>query len=166
MAFSAITSGEITSGKPVAATTQTKIKDNFDDHEARIESLESSISNFLPIILSVNGYYFVATNVLKTTANSSLTITGGRILINTAGSSGTTQVDILRSRASVSGGAYLSIFSTKPSVASSAGNDALSSNGVLDLTKVDIIAGDILRLDITSAQVNAVGFEVRLDYTR
>jgi hypothetical protein len=164
--FTALTSTEVASGKPVSATTTQKIKDNFDDHETRIESLEASIINFLPIILGVNGYYAVFNNVLKTTANSNLTITGVRILINVAGSTGTTQIDVKRSRASVSSGAYQSIFSTLPSVASAAGNDALSSNGVLDLTKVDIQAGDILRLDITSAQTKGYGFEVRIDYTR
>jgi hypothetical protein len=163
MSYVDLTSGEIASGEPVATTTQNKVKDNFANHEERIENLEASVVDFLPIVLSVGGWYSANTNVLKTTANSSLTIIGVRILINTAGASGTTEIDLLRKRGA---GSYESILTTKPSVAYTAGNDALSSNAVLDATKVDIEAGDILRLDITSAQVTANSFVVRIDYNR
>lgn len=163
MSFVAIASGEIEPGDPVKATTMTKVKDNFDDHETRLLSVEASSSAFPPIILRVNGVYPVDTNVLKTTANFSFQITGARLLIDTAGSSGTTEIDIQRFR---SGGSYESIFSTKPTVAHSDGNDALSSTGVLNPSKVDIEAGDILRLHTTSVQVGGNGYLVRIDYVR
>ncbi len=166
MSFNPLTSGEIASGEPVSTTTQGKVKENFDDHEERIEALEASVSDFLPLILSVRGPYAAfgaRDNVIKTTSNSSFTITGVRLLIDIAGSSATTEIDIKRKRG---GGSYESIFSTKPSVVYSAGNDALSSNAVLDLTKVDIEAADILRLDITGVQVGGSGFVVRIDFDR
>lgn len=163
MSFVAITTGEITSGQPVASTTQTKIKDNFDNHETRIETLESSVSQFLPIIFRVNGYYGVMDGVLKTTANSTMNLTGVRLLTDVAGSAGTVQIDIKRKRG---GGSYTTIFTTKPSVVYTSGNDALSSNGVLDPAMVDVIAGDILRLDITSTQTAGWGFLVRVDWNR
>ncbi len=163
MPFIAITTGEITSGEPVSFATQTKIKDNFDDHEARLQIAETASASFAPIILRVGGYYVVTTGVIKTTTNYSLTILGARILVDTAGSSGTVEIDILRKRGV---GAFTTIFNTKPSVLYSAGSDALSTNADLNPTMVGLQAGDIFRLDITSAQVNGKGFLVRIDYNR
>jgi hypothetical protein len=162
LAFDPLSSGEVTAGKPIAAITQEKIRTNFNDHEARVETLEGSILNFLPIIFGVNGYYGKGDNVLKTMASTNMTITGVRILINTAGTSGQTQIDIQRKRA----GVYESIFAHLPTISWTEGNNALSTAGLLDFTKVDIQPDDILRLDIKDAQVRGFGFVVRVDYTR
>ncbi len=163
MSFTAITSGEIASGKPVAATTQTKIKDNFDDHESRIETLEAGTAVFAPIIWRVYSRPMVLENVIKVTTNFSFTITGVRILVDQAGSAGVLEVDILRKRG---GGAYESIFTAEPAIDYSEGDDALSDAATLDATKVNIEAGDILRLDITSIQTAGKNFLVRIDYNR
>lgn len=167
MSFTSITSGEIQSGKPVRSDTQTKIKDNFEDHESRLQSLEGgSATTYPPLIMRVNGFYglYGATNALiKTTTNFPITITGVRVLIDQAGSSGTTEID-LKVKSGV--GAFTSILLTKPSVNFSAGNDAISSNAVLDATKVDLLAGDIIQLDLTSVQTAGDGFLVRIDYNR
>lgn len=167
MAYTAVTTNEIATGKPTTNDTFTKIKDNFDNHETRIEDLEggSSIS-YPPIILRVNGYYGMPgakTGILKTVANFNLTVTGVRIYIDTAGSAGTTTCDI---KVSHSGGAYTSILTTLPSVVYSAGNDGVSTNAVLDAAHVAISAGDIIRLDTTTVQTNGYSFMVRIDYTK
>src|SRR6185312_11690075 len=109
--YTAINTGEIVSGEPTTNSLWTKVKDDLDDHETRIETLEGASSVYPPIILRANGAYFVMTDVLKTTTNFSLTITGARLLIDQAGSSGTTEIDIL---VSSGGGPYNSIFTTKP----------------------------------------------------
>lgn len=163
MSYTSITSGEIQSGQPVATTTQTKIKTNLDDHETRILSLEASSAVYPPIIFRVNGFYMPVNGVLKTTANFSLNITGVWLIIDQAGSNNSTQIDIKRKRGA---GAYESILSTLPSVPYIAGNDARSTNGVLDPTKVDIQVGDILRLDISAVQTDGQSFMVRIDYNR
>jgi hypothetical protein len=166
MSYTAITSGEIASGEPNKNDTWTKVKDNFVDHETRIESLEGATAVYGPIIFRVNGRYGLAgavTSLLKTTINFSLTVTGIRVLIDKAGTSGTTEVDILRSR---SGGAYVSLLSTKPSVLYSAGDDALSTNAILNPSNVNLLAGDILRLDQTSAQPDGESYLVRIDFNR
>lgn len=163
MSFVSINAGEIESGDPVKATTLTKVKENFDDHESRLLTVEAANSAFPPIILRVNGTYPVDANVLKTTANFSFEITGARLLIDTAGTAGTTEIDIQRYR---SGGSYESIYTGLPSVAFGAGNDAISSNGVLNASKTDIEAGDILRLHTTSTQTGGIGYLVRIDYVR
>ena len=167
MAYVEITSGEITSGEPVTNGTQTKIKDNLIAHESRITSLEGgSAVVYAPIIFRVNGQYDTlgaTSGVLKTVANFNLTITGVRIYIDTSGSSGTTEIDIKYSR---SGGAYTSILTTKPSVAYSAGHDAVSSNAILDVSQVNLQTGDIIRLDTTSVQTAGRSFMVRIDFSK
>lgn len=167
MSYIPITSDEITTGKPVANTTQTKIKDNFDDHEDRIDALEGgSAVAYPPIVLSVNGYYgdlAAYDDVCFTTPNFDLTITGIRLEIKGAGSSGTTTIDI-KKKSGV--GAFASVLTTLPSVAFSAGNYAVSTNAVLDSGQVSVLAGDFLRLDITTVQTGGRGFIVRIDYTK
>lgn len=167
MAFTAITTTEIETGKPVAQTTQQKIKDNFDNLDSRITGLETGTNvDYPPLIMKVDGYYGSSTSIpitgiLKTTMNFNIEITGARIYIDMAGSVGTTEIDLKYSRA---GGAYTSIFTTLPSVSYLAGDDAVSSNAVLDPLNVNLEAGDLLRLDITSAQTDARSFFVRIDY--
>jgi hypothetical protein len=79
-----------------------------------------------------------------------------------AGSGGTTTLDVLR--ATSSGGAFTTIFSTKPAIASSAGNNAYIATGgsgsgltapVLTGTTFNLSAGDALRLDFTGKQTGS-----------
>jgi hypothetical protein len=167
MSFNTLTTTEVSAGKPTTTITFTKIKDNFDNHEQRIGALETGgTTTYPPIIMRVNGHYSVRgimDNVLKTVCNFDLTITGVRLYIDVAGISATTQVDL---KVSHLGGAYTSIFTTKPSVASAAGNDAVSTNAVLDPTKVNISSGDLIRLDVTGVQGFGIGFMVRIDYIK
>lgn len=167
MSFSALTSTEIATGKPTSNSLLTKVKDNFDDHESRIQVVESGGAvTYPPIIMRVNGKYYdlgATTGLLKTVTNFDLTITGVRIYVDNAGSSGTLTCDI---KVSSGGGAYTSIFTSLPSVAHSDGDDAVSTNAILDATKVDLLAGDIIRLDTTSSQVQGTSFMVRIDYTK
>ena len=171
MAFTALSSAEISTGEPVKNSTQTKIKDNFDNLDSRVTSLEGGSNTvYPPIIMRVNGDYGVsgnltipATAILKTTMNFNLTVTGVRLVIDQAGTSGTTEIDLKYKRGA---GAYTSILSTKPSVLYSAGNDTTSTNTVLNPSQVNLQAGDILSLDLTQAQSKAVGMMVRIDYTK
>lgn len=159
---------EIATGKPVSTTVATKIKDNFDNHEERLESLEGgSAVTYPPIIMRVDGYYADLdgiTNVLKTVTNFNLTILGIKLYIDIAGTSDSTEIDILKS--SNAGASWTSIFNTKPSISYSAGNDAISSNEVLNSGQVDLSSGDLIRLDVTNTQANGRTFYVRIDYER
>lgn len=171
MPFTEITTAEITTGEPVSNNTQTKIKENFDNLDGRVTALEGGSSTvYPPLIMRVGGYYgeageltIPALGATKTTMNFNLTITGARLLIDEAGVSGTTEVDLKYKRAA---GAYTSIFSTKPSVGYASGNDSISSNTVLNPSEVNLQAGDILRLDIIDAQKRAKGLTVRIDYSK
>lgn len=166
MPFIAIDSTEVDSGKPVATTTLGKVKDNFDDHEERIQILESGVgTTYPPLIFRVGGPYSQSgalTGIIKTTTNFNILITGARLLIDKAGSSGTTEIDVQFKRGA---GAWTSIFSTRPSVSYTAGDDSISSNAVLNPSYTTLQAGDLIRLDITSVQAYGRGFTVRLDYS-
>ncbi len=169
MAFAPINTDEISAGEPVTNSTQTKIKDNFDNHETRLNDLETgNVTVYPPIIMRVNGSYAqllaTGTNILRTTMNFDLVLTGIRLLCDKAGTSGTTEVDLLFKRG---GGAWTSVLTTKPSLSYTAGDNAISSNAVLDLTKVSLQAGDLLRLDLTSTQnYLAQNFMVRVDFNK
>jgi hypothetical protein len=172
MSWNTINSSEYTSGEPVSVEIQGKVVENLESLNDRITSLEGQGTTvYPPLIFQVKGSYgesgdltVPATNVLKTTLNFNLTVTGVRLLIDQAGISGTTEVDLLYKRAASS--TYYSIFTTKPSVGYASGNDSISSNAVLDATKVNLQAGDTLRLDITDAQKRANTLIVRIDYSK
>lgn len=171
MTYTPITVSEIATGEPVSNETATKIKDNFESLDGRLTTLEGGGSTvYPPIIFRVNGPYgesgdlaIPANGILKTTLNFNLTVTGVRILIDQAGISGTTEIDLKYKRGV---GAWTSIFTGKPSVLHSAGDDSTSVNAVLNMSQVNLQAGDILRLDITSVQARAVGMLIRLDYIK
>lgn len=164
MVFNPLDSTEIEEGKPVLPSTQGKIKQNFEDHESRITQVE--VRNHLPpIILRVNGPYSLfgspQSAVIQTAITKDLLITGVRLISDQAGSDGTLTVNIRRIR----GGSDESIFSTMPSLPASAGDDATSTSGVLNVFRT-LEDGDLLELDIESVQTGGVGFMVRIDVAR
>ncbi len=83
----------------------------------------------------------------------------------TAGSGGTTTLDILYATASgTASGSWTSIFTTKPAIASTAGNNAYVQTGgsgtgltapVLTTTPITISAGDAFRVDFTGKQTGS-----------
>lgn len=167
MAFTALNSSEVAAGEPTKQELFNKIRLNFDDHESRLLTVEGATNAYLSIDFGVQGEY----GVLGTQTNISgyiripfnLTILSGRLLIEQAGSAGTTEVDMLFKRG-VS--AFSSLFTTRPSVAFSAGSNALSTNGVLDATKVNLLAGDIIRCDLTASQTGGKGFVAILEFEK
>jgi len=168
MAFTVITTNEIATGESVKNTTLTKVKDNFDNLDERVTNLEGgSNAVYPPLTFSVSGnpakLNLPYTGFMKTTINFNIIVTGVRILTDVAGSSGSHEIDIKYSRA---GGAYTSIFTTRPSISFGAGNDTLSTNAVLDVNEVDLNTGDIIRLDIINAQTASRNFLVRIDYVK
>lgn len=168
MAFTSLTTQEISTGEPVTNSTMTKVKENFDNLNTRTTSLEGGSNTiYPPILLRVNGnaakLTLPYTGFLKTTMNFNITITGVRIITDIAGSSGSTEIDLKFKRGA---NPYTSIFSSLPTVSYSVGNDAASVNGTLNPTYVDLQTGDILRLDITGVQTAGKNFIVRIDYVK
>lgn len=153
MAFEEIDAVEIEAGKPTKQELFQKVKNSLDDHEDRLPVLESSINAFLPIDFGLNGNYQILgtmenyAGIYRITFN--LTVTAVRLITRIAGSSGSTEVDVKFKRGA---GAWTSILDTLPSVAFSAGNDAISTNAALNVTNKFLQAGDLLRADLTASQ--------------
>jgi hypothetical protein len=68
MAFSALTTAEVQAGEPVKQSLQTKIKDNFDNHEDRITANAVSLDNkYGGSMFNVGAAYSVAADALTIT---------------------------------------------------------------------------------------------------
>ncbi len=163
MSFDAFTSGEIAAGQPVKQELWTKSKDNFDDLVARIVSLESSGLTAFPIEFSLLGehaYIGAGTGYGYLRIAYNLTLTSAKIYVPIAGTSGTLELDVQKK---TGGGAFASIFATKPSVLYSAGDHAVSSNAVLGTTA--LLTGDLLRLDMTQVMTGCKESHLYLTYT-
>lgn len=165
MPFIPITEAEIEPGKSVRSETLDKIRTNLDELDSRATALEGGTNTvYPPIIFRVNGPYSSLVGVdgvLSTTCNFNLTITGVYLICETAGSAGTTTVELEYKRGA---GAWTAVCSTPPSLAHSAGNYAQSTNAVLDPANVGIQAGDFLRINLTSTQTAPKDFFVRVDF--
>jgi hypothetical protein len=162
MAFTAITTAQIQVGEPTAKELFQKMKDNFDDHESRIVSTENSINAILVIEFNGAGPYSLKgpqNEVMFTRISNNITVQGARLIAQTAGTAGSVEIDIKYKRGA---GSWTTIFSTRPSVAFGAGDYALSTNAVLGVTS--LLAGDLVRLDITAVQTVGVGFDFNLEY--
>jgi hypothetical protein len=163
MAFSTITTAQISTGEPTAQELFGKVKDNFDDHETRLGTLEGSLNSYLPIRFSVTNYesFTPATEVDIERIPFNITLLGARLLVVDAGSSGTLEVDVEYKRG---GGAWTTIFSTNPSVAFSAGDYALSSNAALSVSSLEL--GDLIRLNIDTPQVGNNQFILLIEFEK
>jgi len=135
--------------------------------EAFAQKLGSSV-NFINIAQKYDKGWFVnGTYALLTLPYSAIdgiylvpdnaTITNAMLYVRTAGSSGTTELDI--KYATTPGGAWTSIFSTTPKITSAAGNyawcytgSAFSNTTAPVLSTTTLNAGSALRCDIIQAQ--------------
>ncbi len=165
MVYDPIDDAEIAAGEPAKQELFNKIQDNFDDHEDRLVNVEAgTATTFLDQNWNVWGdysVYGVRTQIMIQRLSLNITLTAGRLLVHTAGASGSTEIDFLFKRG---GGAWTSVFSTKPSVAFGAGSNAVSSNGVLNPSNVDLQSGDLIRMDITAVQAGGDGLTGLLSF--
>ena len=156
MAFTALNVAECASGEPTKSELFNKIRLDLDDHESRLLTVEGATNAFLSMDFGINGRYEALSTKLNVAGyirlTFNLTILSARLLIDTAGSAGSTEVDFLFKRG---GDPWTSIVTTRPSVAFGAGSLALSTNGVLNPTYVDLQAGDFLRMDLTAVQTGS-----------
>lgn len=167
MSFTALNTPEIAAAEPVKQELFQKVKDNFDDHESRLGSVETAVSTFDPIDFNFNGLYWKyvtpQTGVMYYRVARTIDVIAGRLSIAKAGTSGTTEVDALVSVGD-GNGPYTSIFSTKPSVGFAAGDGATSTNGVLTSNPVTITAGSWIRVDLTAAQSGGDSAQLQLEF--
>jgi len=163
MAFSSIPSALINVGKAVKKEIFTYIKDNFDDHESRINSLEggsSGIVIFDEIVVNAaslfDGGSITGLDYYRASSNFSL-LTAIVYIFEVGTITGTLEIDFQKS-SSADFTSSVSVFTTKPSVNYSTASDYdESSNAVFDSGVQDISTGDYLRFDITQLPTGYVG---------
>jgi hypothetical protein len=162
MAYTAFNASEIASEEPVKTELFGKVKDNFDNHETRIATLEATGLTIPPLLFVVKGAQYgwgTGTGVAYRRVMYDLTLTTGKLWIIDAGTSGTLEIDIQYKRGA---GAFATIFSTRPSVAFGAGDYSISTNGVLSVTS--LLTADVLRLDVTGIMTGNDEFQVFLEH--
>jgi hypothetical protein len=159
--FSSISSSLIVAGEPVKQELWTKTKDNFDDHESRISSLETTSLVFKPIDFYISGHYYIygtQSGVLFEKLTYDIEIQSTNLILLTTGSAGNLEVDLLFKRGA---NPFVSVYATKPILNNTASQFDINT-GVLSTTT--LLAGDVLRLDITQAMTNNTGFMLQLEY--
>ena len=160
MAFSTISSLAIAIGKAITGDLWSTVKDNFDDHETRINSIEAGASK-VPIIkfYALNASNFsTATGLFYWESDETFTITNAYVRIFEKGSlTGTFEIDIKKSTTDLNSASFTTIFTTKPSITFASATDyQKSTNQVFDNTKISIVPGNYLRFDITQFPNSAV----------
>lgn len=163
MAFIPISNSIIEAGDPVTQDLFNQVQDNFDDHEARVVALEGgSATAYLPLVWGVQRTYWALDNIGIYRLTFGVDLLACRLLVVTAGSSGSTEIDIKKKTGA---GAWTSVFSTLPSVAFGAGNLGISTNAVFSITSLS--AADLVRCDITASQGGSPsGLQVYLEFEK
>jgi hypothetical protein len=150
MAFITINSAMIEVGEPTKKELFENIKDNFDDHEARISIAENAVNQVTPLYFDVYGNYGnygAREGVFFYKLSNNIFVQSVKINQYKAGVSGTTTADVLYKRGS---DPFVSLLSSLPTV-TSANGDLYTDNGIL--SEQDLEIDDWLRVDLTSTQV-------------
>ncbi|TXH08659.1 MAG: hypothetical protein E6R04_10255 [Spirochaetes bacterium] len=165
MAYDTFDPAEIAAGQPVKQELWQKVSDNFVDHESRLSDVESGSGlTAPPFEFAVLGAHWLLgaaqTAVATMRAPYALTLTDVKLFIVDAGSAGTLQIDIQKKSG---GGAFGTVFSTKPSSVYTDGALYTSTNAALSVTSV--ANGDFLRLDLTTVMTDCDEFYVYIYHT-
>lgn len=160
MAFETISNLAIAVGSAIKAELWSKVKNNFDDLNTRLNNVEGSSSK-VPIIkfFVLNGSEFsTGTGLYYWESNDTFTITSAYVQIFEKGSlTGTFEVDIKKSTTDLNSTSFTTIFTTQPSLDYASVIDyAKSTNQVFDPTKVSMVVGNYLRFDITQMPIGGV----------
>lgn len=156
MAFITLPDSIIQVGKAITRTLfKTYIKDNLDDLDARMATLEGSAGKvilFDEIVLNAAGLEgggsITGLDIYR--IPSGFSIIDAKVYIFEKGSfTGNLEIDFQKST-SADFTSSVSIFTTKPKIVYSTASDYdESSNTVFDNTNKDVVEGDYIRFDVT-----------------
>jgi len=160
MPFVTIDPLSIEVGDPIKAELFQNIKNGLDDHESRINSLETTAKRIELIEFQVSNATAASsfTGMYYLPIKDTLTITNAFITIFEKGSlTGNLEIDIKRSTTDLDNPSFTSIFTTKPKIVFSTASDYdLSTNQVFNPGIIALAPGDYLRLDVTELPTNGV----------
>jgi len=166
VAFDNLNLAEIQPSKPTKTELFRKTRDSLEDLDSRTTANTNAVSSFIELEFELYGNYPLFgtfTEAVIKRINFSMKIVAARLLVITAGASGTTEIDLL---VATGAGAFVSLVTTRPSVGFASGNRFVSINGVLDAGKVNLSAGDQLAMSLTGSQVGASGLIGILEYEK
>ena len=160
MAFTPINSTQIQVGRAIKKELWDVVKNDFDDLNTRLNAVEASSPKIKVIefyVLNASSFS-TATGIYYYRAVDTFTLTSATIQIFEKGSlTGTFEIDVEKSTTNLDGPSFSTVFTTKPSInLTTASNYAISTNQVFDPTKVSIVPGNYLRLDISQFPTGGV----------
>jgi hypothetical protein len=151
--FSTISALAIQVGSAIKKELWDKVKNNFDDHETRLNLIETVAKKIKVMKFDFrNGSSFsTATGVYYWESDDDLTITDAFLRIYEKGAlAGSIQIDLKKSTTDLNGTSFFTIFTTRPSINFATAADYDSSiNQVFDPGQISVAKGDFIRLDIT-----------------
>ena len=166
MAFSSLSAALFSVGKPIIKALFQTIKDNSDDANSRLLTIEASankVTFFNGPMLSA-GSYSSATGLLFYRIESAIDLTDCKVGIYAKGAvtSGTLSVDVQKA-SGLDFAASVSVFTTLPSLDLSIAADYTeSSNMVLSASNKILTEGDYIRVDISSLPLGLGRFQLYL----
>jgi hypothetical protein len=161
MAFTSLTAQEVLPEEPTKSELFDKIRLDLDDVNTRLIALEATSNTFAPIEFGFLGKFDsgdVRDGFSHYRVQQNITLLAVRLLIITAGSAGTTQVDIQRRTA---GGVWASVLTAVLSAGFGSGNFFLTSGTI---AIASILQGEILRADLKACQTDVQDFYVYAEY--
>jgi hypothetical protein len=167
MTFTTIPSGWLDVGDPTKKELFDYIKANEDDLNTRttvIEAFGAGLDVFNFDLRNATNFTTLS-NMFRKYISKPQTLNDCFIQIYAAGSlTGTVEIDILKS--STLNGTYTSVFTTKPSIDVGVVADyGKSTNQVFSVSQVALIAGDYLKLNITSMPTGGVLSQLKIILT-
>lgn len=160
MAFTPITSAQIEVGEPTKKEIFSKTKDNFDDHETRIASLEGAATSTDPLTFKILNSGVVYDDAAELIVPFNITITSVVLTVIEAGSAGTLEIDVLSDQ----GGSFSTVLSGG-NLTRAFGDGDRSSVTSAGIATADVDAEKFLRLDIKAVQTGMRDAFVRVFYT-
>lgn len=154
MAYVPINPATIKVGDPVTKELFDQIKDNFADHESRIDDFEAGASKipifeFLIENAAVNPGM---TGIAYYTALQNFTITDCAVKIFTKGVlTGFLEIDVKKTTTgSLLDASFVSVFTTKPKITYATAVDYQKSSNQVFNAGQTVLAGETLRLDLST----------------
>ncbi len=160
MAYNTIPTSWIEAGKALKKKLFTRVKDNLDDHEERIDALEAGANKIEIFNFEVMGYInnYAASELVQIgtfRASSNLTITEAKLILmnstngSNSSSSGYLSIDLERS---TDGGiTWNTILSQQPTIEDGVSATGSESGLVTFITGgEDISEGDLIRVNVTN----------------
>jgi hypothetical protein len=152
MAFTSISSALIQVGKAIKKELWQITKDNFDDLDSRVASLEVTGS----LVQIIDETFYSATTAATLTGlyfykikqNTRITRVEVQIFAKGSISSGSVTIDL--KKAATLGGTYTSIMTTLPTINFASAPDYSSNSGAINGTLNDLVTDEFIRVDFTS----------------